>query len=186
MPRFASGAREEGVTLVELVTAVGILSVLLGLSASFILRSVDASRMRTLNNDFLTHLRLIRSEAISRGQRAVMCVSTTGLRCAPHGGWHSGWLLFEDTNNNGLRDNEEEIIGYRPAAPYGWVIAGNGSVARYVSYDGLGSSRLANGGFQAGTITICKQGARSLPVRQIVINSMGRPRSQEAAADECP
>lgn len=174
-----------GVTLIELMTVMAVLAVLLGLGSASFNRMMEATRLRTLSNDLLNDLRLTRSEAILRGERVVMCAAATADACSGVAGWHQGWLLFLDANNNGWRDVDEPVLRYRQAAPTGWTIAGNGPVARYVSYDALGSTRLTGGAFQAGTVTVCRSGANNAPARRVIINSMGRPRSQEDTLERC-
>ena len=179
------GARPRGLTLIELMTVMAVLALLLGLGTASWSHLLETTRLRTLSNDLVSDLRLTRSEAILRGERVVMCTAMTPEACSRGSGWHQGWILFVDTNNNALRDTDELVLRVKAAAPAGWTIAGNMPVSRYVSYDSLGSTRLGGGGFQAGTITVCRRGARGTPARRIVINSIGRPRLEEAALANC-
>lgn len=176
-----------GFTLIEMLAVLAVMAILLGLGSAGISRFLDATRLRTLSNDLLRDLQLARSEAILRGQRVVLCAANASEDCSSVDGWHQGWLMFEDVNNNGLREATELAIRFRPAAPHGWQIAGNNPVARYVSYDSLGQTRLMAGGFQAGTITVCKTGSSgsSAVARQVVVNSVGRPRGQDAVIERC-
>jgi len=179
------GSGSKGITLIELMTVMAILAVLLGLGSASFNRLMESTRLRTLSNDLLNDLRLTRSEAILRGERVVMCAAATADACSNVAGWHQGWLLFQDANNNGWRDAGEPVLRFRPAAPAGWTMAGNSPVARYVSYDALGATRLTGGAFQAGTVTICRSGASNAPARRVIINSVGRPRSEEAILGRC-
>ena len=179
------GVRSRGFTLIELMTAMAVLALLLGLGAASFGRLMENTRLRTLSNDLVSDLRLTRSEAILRGERVVMCTALTPEACSQETGWHQGWILFVDTNNNALREAGEPVLRVKAAAPNGWTIAGNMPVARYVSYDALGSTRLTGGGFQAGTVTVCRRGASNTPARRIIINSIGRPRIEESTLARC-
>ena len=64
-------------------------------------------------------------------------------------------------------------------------LSGNLNVAKYVSYTPTGEARLASGGFQAGTITLCNPSLQREEARQIVISSVGRPRVQKAQVAQC-
>jgi len=183
--KYLTSARERGVTLIETLVALTVLAVLAGIAVPSMASLLEASRLRTLSNDLLDHLRLTRSEAIRRGQRVVMCVATSESACSSGGGWHQGWLVFVDTNNNGWLDAGEVVVRYRQQAPAGWAMTGNTPVARYVSYDPLGATRMVHGAFQAGTLTICKIRIDEAQARRIVINSVGRPRSQAFSLPQC-
>ena len=60
-------------------------------------------------------------------------------------------------------------------------------VARYVSYNALGSTRLVSGALQAGTFTVCTvQPGSGTESRQVVLAVTGRVRLQSGAAGVCP
>ena len=174
-----------GYTLIELVVVIALLAILLALGTPSLIQWVESARLKTLSSDLLSDLRLTRSEAILRGERVVLCTAASQESCSPSGGWHQGRLMFVDKNNNGSREASESIMRYRSAAPDGWSISGNSPVANYVSYDGLGATRLTGGAFQAGTVTVCRSGASNTNARKVVINSVGRPRSQTALVELC-
>jgi len=174
-----------GFTIVEFLVTLSILSILMALASPSLVTMVESSQMRILNNDFLDHLRLTRSEAILRGMRVVICTANSASTCSTSAGWQQGWLIFSDSNNNGRREVNELLIRYRSAAPAGWSMQGTRTIARYVSYDEMGLTRFTGGGFQAGTVTICRLGSSRAPPRQVIINSLGRVRSQDAANAVC-
>nr|MCU0762905.1 GspH/FimT family protein [Hydrogenophaga sp.] len=164
---------------------VAVLALLLGLGVASFGRVLETTRLRTLSNDLVSDLRLTRSEAILRGERVVMCTAMTSDNCSQEAGWHQGWILFVDTNNNAWRDDGEPVLRAKAAVPAGWNITGNMPVARYVSYDALGSTRLTGGGFQAGTVTVCRRGSSNTPARRVIINSVGRSRSENTTLARC-
>jgi type IV fimbrial biogenesis protein FimT len=138
--------------------------------------------LRVHTEDFLLSLRAARSEALKRNVRVTMCKSGSGATCATVGGWEQGWILFEDTDNDGVADPHEIVIRRVHALPAGWSLTGNESVESYVSYSPLGRTRMTSGAFQAGTVTLCGPGGEALPARQIVINSSGRARATAVQA----
>jgi type IV fimbrial biogenesis protein FimT len=174
-----------GVTLTELLAVVAILSVLLT-GAATAWNMVGASmRLSAYSNVFVSQLNLARSEAIKRNGRVALCKSANGSACAATGGWEQGWMVFHDANNNGTREPGEALIRRGEALPAGYRILGNELVARYISFSPFGGTRLASGAFQAGTITVCKQSDGPSEGRQVVINSVGRPRVQRASVNLC-
>lgn len=177
--------RSAGLTLVEFLLVIGISSVLLGLAAPFFTHAIHNARLSALTNDLLADLGLTRSEAIRRGQRVVLCKAAGEAACASSGDWNQGWLMFVDANNNAWLDAGEHVLRHRAPTPAGWGVEGNTWVSSYVSYHPLGRTLRVNGAFQAGTITICRQSASATQARQIVINSMGRPRVQAVELPRC-
>ena len=185
MSKVLSRGLDQGLTLIELLVALAVMSVLTVVAAPALSIWVESAQMRALNNDLLVYLRLARSEAIVRGGRVVICTASSTTACSTSAGWHQGWLVFVDANNNGTRDAGEMPLRHRPAAPSGWTMNASSTIERYVSYDALGSTRMVSGAFQAGTVTICRTGSTRVTPRQVIVNSVGRTRSQDAPLNAC-
>ena len=161
-------------TLVELMVAVAVLALLLGVALPSFSRMLDDYRLTTFSNELHHALSLARSEAIKRGRRITLCPSRDGQWCDNAAGWDAGWVVFADANGNARRDPSELLVAVGPAAPQGMIARGNGSMARYVSFIPLGITQAAGGAFQAGTIQVCN-GERQ---RSLVISRSGRVRVQ--------
>lgn len=174
----------QGLTLVELLAVLFVLGLLLGLAMPSLSATVRSTRLSTLTNHMLADLAMTRSESIRKGGRVSLCATTDGLQCNSPS-WQHGRLIFIDENQNGLVDAGDRILRHTPPAPAGWVIRGNNPVSRYVSYNAMGQTRLLSGAFQAGTITICPATNTSVQATQIVINSVGRARSQRVVLPDC-
>jgi type IV fimbrial biogenesis protein FimT len=174
-----------GFTLYELLVVLAIASVLLVLAAPAFRSIGNSMKLSAMSNALVAHLQLARSEAIKRNGRVVMCKSPDGVQCTSAGGWERGWIVFQDTNNNGNLDEGEQIIQRIEAMPEGWHMAGNQSVAKYVSYMPTGETEMTTGAFQAGVITVCQQSTDKTEARQVVINAVGRPRVQKATVAAC-
>lgn len=176
---------ERGASLLEILAAMGTAAVLVGTAVPWITGLAADVGRSSETNEFLADLAAARVEAIRRGSRVVLCVSSDRSTCSPSGYWSQGRIMFVDPNNNARRDDGESVLYVRGGAEPAWLIKGNASVASYISYHPLGRSRLTNGGFQAGTLTICSPGTSTTKASQIVISSAGRPRSQRVELDEC-
>lgn len=183
--KVLSRALSHGFTLIEFLVALAVMSILTIVAAPELSVLGESAQMRVLNNDLLGHLRLARSEAILRGGRVVICTASSTTACSASPGWHQGWLVFSDANNNGTLDVGEMPLRHRPAAPSGWTMNSSNTISRYVSYDALGSTRMVSGAFQAGTVTICRTGSSRTMPRQVIVNSVGRSRSQDAPLAVC-
>lgn len=174
-----------GFTLVELVAVIAILGILLGVAVPWVGTFADSLRLTLQANAYLSALHLTRSEAIKRNSRMTVCKSADGLSCTDGGGWQQGWIVFHDPNHNAAKDDAEVMVHQSPALPTSFQLVGNSNVAKYVSFDATGGTRLASGAFQAGTLTLCRQSASSGEARQIVISSAGRPRVQKVVVATC-
>jgi type IV fimbrial biogenesis protein FimT len=163
---------QKGVTLVELLVTLAILATLFGIALPSFANLIRDNRLAAASNELLAVVRYVRSEAIKRGRRVTLCVSSDQLSCTPGSDWHGGWLVFVDDNGNGLREVDEEVLRMGADNAGALTIIGNTHVRNYLSYNAEGRTQLVSGGLQMGTVTLCGE-----PVaRRLVINSVGRPR----------
>ncbi|MEO8655596.1 MAG: GspH/FimT family protein, partial [Ramlibacter sp.] len=137
------------------------------------------------SNTLVSSLYLARNEAIKRNGRVVLCKTIDGIHCAATGGWEQGWIIFHDTNNNSLREDVEPIIQHQQALSASLRMTGNATVESYISFVSTGGTRLVGGGFQAGTLTLCRASTSAADARQVILNAAGRPRTQKAAIPAC-
>lgn len=169
-----------GFTLVEMLMALSIAAILLMLAIPSMEDAALNAKLRSQANAFLGSLHLARSEAIKRNQRVVVCKSPDGATCAVDGGathWEQGWIVFEDTDNDGARVGGEILIQRQPPLDLRFLLVGNGSVDDYISFSPRGSTAWTSGAPQFGSVTLC----RSRPTvsargKQIVISPAGRIR----------
>ena len=179
-------ARSLGFSLIELVAVLAVLGVLAGVSMPSMLAMGGSMRVSGTSNELLADLLLARSEAVKRNARVVVCKSRDGDGCTTTGTWQQGWIVFVDTDANGIRSAGETLLQRQGHAGQAMRVSGNASLASYVGYIANGSTRLTGGGFQAGTFTVCRTSAEPTTARQIVINANGRARVQKAQVDSCP
>lgn len=178
--------KQLGTTLMELMVALAVAGILAAIAIPSFAALMRSSRLSSFTNEMVSSLHLARSEAIKRNSRAVICTSATGASCAAGGGWHQGWLVFHDPNNNAELDADETVIMARQALPDGFFLTGNSTVEKYISYSPSGATRMISGAFQAGTLTLCNASGSSGPAIQVVISSTGRPRTSRITLASCP
>lgn len=178
--------KQSGSTLLELMVVLSVSAILLGIGIPGFSTLTSNSRLVGATNELVSSLHLARSEAIKRNSRVVLCTSATGTSCVASGGWHQGWLVFHDPNNNAVLDADEVVILSRQALPAGLRATSTGSTARYVSYTPTGGTKQITGAFQAGTLTLCNASEAADTARKIIISSTGRPRTVKAVLAACP
>ncbi|HET8745717.1 MAG TPA: GspH/FimT family pseudopilin [Ramlibacter sp.] len=176
---------QRGATLIELMAALAIVAVLLAAGAPGLGEFVEGARLSGAASELLADLHLARAEALRRNRRVTLCKSLDGEQCTANGAWDQGWIVYHDENGNGALDEGEEVLARHAALAWSLRLTGNQPVARYISYTPLGASRLAGGGFQAGTLTLCRRSGAPTVARQVILNSFGRPRVQRAPVASC-
>ena len=181
---LASG-QPKGYTLVELLVVLAVGALLMLIAVPALTGMLNSQKAISTINALYTSLNLARSEAIKRNARAVLCKTADGLSCTHNGGWEQGWILFHDANNNAVFDPGETVLHQQGPAPAGVRLTGNLPVAHYVSYSPAGTAKLPSGAFQAGTFTLCMASAPSVDIRQVVLPSTGRARTQKGKIGDC-
>ena len=172
---------QSGFTLIELIITLSILTILVTLAVPSFQNLIASSRISTTTNDFHASLAYARSEAIRRGQRVTVCVSTDGVQCALGGNWEQGWISFIDStrvmgNPLATVDAGEVVLQVSPAAATGILIQGQAPVSQYVSFSADGQSRTMAGGIQTGTIEICSTStalSNDTRARDLALNASG-------------
>lgn len=177
--------RQRGLSQVEVLVTVGVVAGALGLGLPSLQDMLQSAELSSAAQDLLGDLERARAEAIRRNQRVALCKSPAGVQCVAQGGWEQGWIVFHDANNNGRMDAGEELIARREGLSGGLRVRGNQPVANYVSYTAIGASKSTAGGFQAGTLTLCRASGVRTPSRQVIVNAIGRPRVKQAQVASC-
>lgn len=184
-------AAVRGLTLLETLTALAVLAVLAGTAVPSMADWLQRARLDTVARALAVDFDFARGASVARGHRVTVCKAgdadsaSETPKCTEDGDWSQGWLVFEDRNENALRDDDEPLLLQHLALPPGWKATGNTTVAAYVTYTPLGLTRLVQGGFQAGTITLCRASTGPTEARRIIVNSVGRPRVAKVTVESC-
>ena len=118
-PSFCCMKKFHGFTLLELMVVLAIVAILATLAAPSFMRMIQSNTMSSNVNTFLADIGYARSESTRRGGGVVMCRSddpeaanpTCGNGSGPGGnGWVSGWIIFQDLNNDGDKGNAELLL----------------------------------------------------------------------------
>ena len=141
-----------GFTLIELMVVMGITAILATLAAPSFTRLLQSNTISSNVNLFLADMRFARSEAIRLGGAVVICRSdapeaanpTCGSGSGPGGnGWVSGWIIFQDLNNNGAKVSTEPLLRVQaPITAMDSIVEGGSSSSTKIRFTATG--RLLN------------------------------------------
>ena len=174
--------RAAAFTLVELLIALAVVSLLAALAAPSWQRQYAGAQMRERAEALVQAMARARSEAVARGARVDVCPSTDRRACSADGRWEAGWLAFvNEAASDSPAQAADVLAGERGATP-DITIRGNVPIARYVSYTSLGHARRHDGALQMGTFTVCRRGQDAL---KVVLANSGRARI-DVTREACP
>ena len=177
----------KGFTLVELMVALSILAILLGVGVPSFASAVKNSCLSSNNNALVSSLYLARSTAVKSSEDVTLCPRSSATSTSCGTAWKNGWLVFVDKNagtgasasiggDDTLIDVAEPVCGDTSVIGFGSSDrTANGATNRnYIRYRANGTTDWKNGSF-----TICDdRGAEYARTVNIVITGdirRGRP-----------
>lgn len=165
----SSPPHARGFSLHEALIAMAVVSTLTAIGASSFQLMVLNQRMSGAINTLVTALHLARSEAIRRGEYAVLCPSPDGRACVNgSSNWETGYLLYIDRNHNRALDAGETVVRVFGIS--------NGLHLRTHHRDDV---RYLPNGLASGTnttFTVCDAHGRGTP-KAVVVSNTGRVRT---------
>lgn len=157
-----------GVTLVELLVALAVLSVLLATGVPGLEGLVANHRASAQANHLVAALAFARSEALKSGRAVTLCRSASALAAEPGcggPGWESGWIIYRDGNANGTREAGEQILQVQ--GPLAGSVLRYNAMANRVTFSGRGLTTTQ------GSFSLC-HGRRQPQLRSIIVAATGR------------
>ena len=177
--------RTKGFTLLELMITIAVVGVMFGLVVPNMRVFLLNNRLTSAANDLLRGAQQARSEAIKlQSGNVVMCASNNpeaadaATLCSY--GQFSGWIVFNDANNNGQHDAAEAIVARGAANATVNVRNDNGGILCFMP---TGFEDVNCGGrVKTQNIVLCDargiapQGATLSLARAMLISVTGRSR----------
>jgi len=128
--------KHSGFTIIELMIGIAVAAVLLTVGVPSFVSLIANNRITAQANELVSGLNLARSEAAKSGQRVSMCSTTNGTSCAANTDWATGWLVFNDSDGNGVVANAADILRTSEAVSGNSTVTGS---ANFITYQGDGS-----------------------------------------------
>lgn len=123
-----------GFTLIELMVAVTVLSVLLAMSVPSFREFTRSNRVTAAHNDLLTAFTLARSEALKRTTPVSVCASSNGTSCTGATNWAAGWIVFTDANGTaGTVDAGDTVLQQWTALNGDMTLSGSAAFVQYTA-----------------------------------------------------
>ncbi|WP_386812463.1 GspH/FimT family pseudopilin [Lysobacter koreensis] len=166
-------------TLVELLTAVAIVAVILGIGLPA-LGSIRQSTQTASAYHLLTgSLMAARSSAVTRRHPVSICPSLDGLRCRNDGVWEDGWIVFLDGKRTGQPTDTSAIL--KRLDPLGADLVARSTAGRqHVRYQPDGRASGSN-----VSLRICSR-AKGQLLASVIVNNAGRARTERSGNTPLP
>ncbi|MFQ3236061.1 MAG: type IV fimbrial biogenesis protein FimT [Paraglaciecola sp.] len=156
-------SKQTGVTLVELMISVSIVGVLVTAVAPSMQNILIKNSITAQMNELSAVVQYTRSHAIDQQIDTVLCPSSDFATCSDN--WQHGKIVFVDSNADGMRNENEELLVAKSAVSEPSIVNGTASVLRF----------LANGATNTpAKIVFCSEAGDSTQARALLISLQGR------------
>lgn len=162
-----------GYTLIELMAVLAIASALLVIAIPMFRTQVQNSRMSAAATDLLSTFMSAKSEAVGRNYPVQVCIrneDADGCADIDNVQWEDGWLTFVDVNDNGARDDDEDILQIHPPLSAGTTARATGSLANSITYRPNGLTNLSG----TESLVICDARDFSPSSRILTVSILGK------------
>jgi len=176
---IGSRLKQAGFSLYDLMVTSAVAGVL-GIGAVGMTSLIQETRMTAAVNLLIGDLGLARSESIKRQAVVTLCKSSDGATCADDGGWHNGWIVFADENNNHDVDADEAIIRVQQRLDGNLTLRyGETGSYGYVRYKPNGEA------WPGATFSFCDRRGAS-KAKGVIVYWTGRPRVTRKTSEGKP
>lgn len=162
----------QGFTLVEMIIAVAIAAIVLGMGVPGFQQLIRANRTVTEVNRLVTALSLARSEAVKRNA-TVGLSRPCGSTCSPAVNWENGWEIFSDNNQNATKDLGEQVLQVYEGMPQGYTLSPGATFTNGIAFQPTGQM-LGSGGAATDCFRVYDDTQVAAESRRIQVNLVGR------------
>lgn len=168
----------KGFTLLELMIAVSLGVILLGIGAPAMSSLLSENSLRFESRTLLKYLRFARSQAIDNQQSVTACLANASDNCVTAN--PTQFLVFVDDNDNNILNNGELLLARSHTFPSNFTAANESSDPSRLStvFSPDGTSLMTN-----TTLNLCSPSNAQV---NLVIAPSGRSSQSTQADDVCP
>ena len=164
---------QQGFTLLELMTTLGIATILVSVAVPGLQEFKKNSRQRSATNELVSTMHVARNTAITTNTRVTVCASRNGTSC-DNVSWSSGYIAFVDTDGDRVLDGNETVL--RAGERSDNVDISSAQFGSFFVYRPNGRVMNANVSQNSGLFMICDDRGTSYS-RSIQLDLSGRARS---------
>jgi len=167
---------KRGFSLIELVVALVIASILVAVGLPSFKDFMANSKMADINNSLVHSIQLARSTSVERLEPTGVCTSKSPMiddaSCTIGAKFNSGWFVYVDSDGDGLRGIAEDIIERVDAPGAAFSFTPSTTFENQIYFNDSGASTNVAGVPISGTIGI--DYADGIQVRLITVSANGR------------
>ncbi|MDO6424688.1 GspH/FimT family protein [Saccharophagus degradans] len=157
--------KSRGFTLLDLLIALAILSLLINLATPNLTSSLEKSKSKSLTVNIRSAIALARTKAITTEQTVSICGLQNNNECTKN--QFTQIAIFVDKNKNGRIDEAENVLLLNDLQYTGQITLGASLGRKYIRFKKDGSAQ------QAGSFTYCNPNHPTYSSR-VTISMMGR------------
>lgn len=164
---------QKGFTLIELIVAVAVVALALGLAAPSYEVFVVSSRMSGSVNELQGAIAYARSEAVKKQTTVTMCSSLDSATCANTAQWTNGWLIFTDRDSDATLDATDTIarVGNQQEGGSSVRLEGFSYGAGVIQFNAEGMLR--GGNAVSGSVIVCPNDNEEQDAKAVVLYTSG-------------
>lgn len=132
---------------------------------------INDSRLRAGANDLVASMQISRAEAVGRNTAVTLCKANAGgTACVTAGGWHQGWIVFEDPDRDATVDTGEEVLQVRESLNGKITLYGTSGVEDFITFRASGQTSIAS----TQVMVFCDERGFGAKAKGLVISILGR------------
>ena len=168
-----------GVTLIELLVAMTVMAVLLGIGVPAFESLQRRMRADTTFHLITTALATARVTAVTRGVPVSLCPSADGQRCDSNTSWEHGWIVYEDAAR-ATQPRSGTAILHRSSGLKGAMVLRSTAGRTLLRFQPSGMASGSN-----VSLRLCSA-SDGTHLGSVIVNNAGRARTERGRGATCP
>ena len=182
-----------GFSLIELVVALAVAAVLLGIGVPSFTAALQNARIGAQYSQAVRALLLARSEAVKSGEFVVVCSRSTpgSEQCGDENDWANGWIVYVDVDSEiddaATVGTGDTLLSLEPALTGSNTAVAFASLSNGDDPDDVAHVRYlprGNTDWKAGSIVICDTDRGAADSRVLNVRLTGAVQAGQAASGE--